>query len=118
MDTCYECAVFCFMAYITGYKTREDVKVLDEAFLRVGSATFIEEFVKEFRFKDEANALAFGAYMKEQYLLKNKEAFKGMPKPFKRILLEVLDAYDDDKTVILEDDGDDEVHASVIEGKK
>ncbi len=117
-DEAYEQAMFIFLAYITGCKPREDLQEINEAYLRVGQTTLIEQFVKELGFDDEEDALAFGAYIKEQYLLKNKKAFEEMPYPYKGILLEMLDAYDDDKTVILEDDGVDEVHASVIEGKK
>jgi hypothetical protein len=117
----YKQSVFIFFAYITGCKPREDLQEINESLLRIGETTLIEQFVKDWGFDDEEDALAFGKYIKEQYLLKNKKAFKGMPYPFRQILLDVLDTFDDDKTVILEDDGDDEVdevHASVIEGKK
>lgn len=96
-DKAYKQAVCIFLAYITGCKPREDLQEINEAYLRVGQTTLIEEFVKEWGFDDEEDALAFGAYMKEQYLLKSKKAFEEMleemPYPYKGILLEVLDAY-------------------------
>lgn len=107
-DKAYLQAVVCFMTYITGYKTKEDLDIEEvDSYLPVGHTTFIEHFVKEWGFDDEADALAFGAYMKEQYLLKNKKAFKGMPYPYGQILLDVLVAYDDDKTVSVHEDEDE-----------